>query len=89
MKRRVVVTGLGVVTSLGCQVDELWTRDQAPIKSAVKRIIVSDSKTYGTAGAISGILTWVIAIGAVIIPGAVAGFVWEDRRNCGNRSQEQ
>jgi len=26
MKRRVVVTGLGAVTSLGCKVDELWTR---------------------------------------------------------------
>ncbi len=26
MKRRVVVTGLGVVTSLSCKVDELWTR---------------------------------------------------------------
>ena len=26
MKRRVVVTGLGVVTSLGCQVEEFWTR---------------------------------------------------------------
>ncbi len=26
MKRRVVVTGTGAVTSLGCKVDELWTR---------------------------------------------------------------
>jgi 3-oxoacyl-[acyl-carrier-protein] synthase II len=26
MKRRVVVTGMGVVTSLGCKVDEFWTR---------------------------------------------------------------
>lgn len=26
MKRRVVITGLGVVTALGCTVDELWTR---------------------------------------------------------------
>ncbi len=26
MKRRVVVTGMGAVTSLGCKVDELWTR---------------------------------------------------------------
>jgi len=26
MKRRVVVTGLGAVTSLGCRVEELWTR---------------------------------------------------------------
>lgn len=26
MKRRVVITGLGVVTSLSCQVDDLWSR---------------------------------------------------------------
>ena len=26
MKRRVVVTGIGAVTSLGCKVDQLWTR---------------------------------------------------------------
>jgi len=43
--------------------------------------IISDSKTYGTIGAIFGLMTWFIAIGAVIIPGAVAGAVWEDRRN--------
>ena len=43
--------------------------------------IVSDSKTYGTIGAIFGIMTWFIAIGAVIILGAVAGAVWADRRN--------
>lgn len=43
--------------------------------------IISDSKTYGTVGAIFGIMTWFIGIGAVIILGAVAGCVWEDRRN--------
>jgi membrane protein len=43
--------------------------------------IISDSKTYGTIGAIFGIMTWFIAIGAVIILGAVAGAVWDDRRN--------
>jgi membrane protein len=42
--------------------------------------IVSDSKTYGTIGAVFGILTWFVAIGAVIILGAVGGVVWEDRR---------
>ncbi len=26
MKRRVVVTGLGVVTALGCRAEDLWTR---------------------------------------------------------------
>jgi membrane protein len=43
--------------------------------------IISDSKTYGTIGAIFGLMTWFIAIGAVIILGAVAGAVWEDRRD--------
>ena len=42
--------------------------------------ITSDSRTYGTIGAILGILTWFIAIGAVIILGAVTGAVWEDRK---------
>jgi membrane protein len=41
--------------------------------------IISDSKTYGTIGAIFGIMTWLIAIGAVIILGAVTGAVWEER----------
>jgi membrane protein len=42
--------------------------------------IISDNKTYGTIGAIFSIMTWFIAIGAVIILGAVAGVVWEERR---------
>jgi membrane protein len=42
--------------------------------------IVSDSRTYGAIGAVFSILTWFIAIGAVIILGAVAGVVWEDRQ---------
>jgi membrane protein len=48
--------------------------------------IISDSKTYGTIGAIFGIMTWLIAIGAVVILGAVAGAVWEERRNGGRRT---
>jgi membrane protein len=43
--------------------------------------IISDSKTYGTIGAVFSIMTWPIAIGAVIIPGAVAGVAWENRRS--------
>ena len=46
--------------------------------------IISDSKTYGSIGAVFGILTWFVAIGAVIILGAVGGVVWEDRE--ANRS---
>jgi membrane protein len=43
--------------------------------------IISDSKTYGTIGAVLGIVTWLIAVGSVIIIGAVAGAVWRDRRD--------
>jgi membrane protein len=48
--------------------------------------IISDSRTYGTIGAVFGILTWLIAIGAVIILGAVVGVVW-DRRSNGAQTQ--
>jgi membrane protein len=43
--------------------------------------IISDSKTYGTIGAILGIMTWLVAIAAVIVLGAVAGAVWTGRNN--------
>jgi membrane protein len=42
--------------------------------------IISDSKTYGTIGAVFSIMTWFVAIGAVIILGAVAGAAWQDRK---------
>jgi membrane protein len=45
--------------------------------------IVSDNKTYGAIGAVLSIVTWFIAIGSVIILGAVAGAVWHDRRTSG------
>lgn len=43
--------------------------------------IISDSRTCGTIGAVFGILTWLVAIGAVIILGAVAGVVCDQRSN--------
>jgi 3-oxoacyl-[acyl-carrier-protein] synthase II len=45
MKRRVVVTGLGAVTSLGCQVDELWKRILA-CESGVGPITRFDTTGY-------------------------------------------
>jgi membrane protein len=43
--------------------------------------IISDDQTYGAIGAVLSIMTWLIAIGVVIMLGAVAGAVWGDRRN--------
>lgn len=42
--------------------------------------IVSDSKLYGTIGVVFSLLTWFIAIGAVIVLGAAAGATWEQRK---------
>ena len=41
--------------------------------------IISDSKLYGTVGVIFTLMTWFIAIGAVIVLGAVAGATWQQR----------
>lgn len=43
--------------------------------------IISDDRTYGAIGAVFSLMTWLIGIGAVIMLGAVAGAVWEGRKN--------
>ncbi len=43
--------------------------------------IISDSRLYGTIGVVFTLLTWFIAIGAVIVLGAVAGATWDQRKD--------
>lgn len=45
------------------------------------RTIITNSNTYGAIGAVFSIMTWLIATGAMIIIGAVAGAVWKDRKH--------
>jgi membrane protein len=42
--------------------------------------IISDSRLYGKIGAVFSLLTWFIAIGAVLVLGAVLGATWEERK---------
>jgi membrane protein len=42
--------------------------------------IVSDSSLYGKIGVVFSLLTWFIAIGAVIVLGTAAGATWEERK---------
>ena len=42
--------------------------------------IISDDQTYGAIGAVFSLMTWLIGIGVVIMLGAAAGAVWEQRR---------
>lgn len=43
--------------------------------------LVSDSRLYGKIGVVFTLVTWFIAIGAVITLGAVTGVVWQRRRS--------
>lgn len=45
MKRRVVVTGMGVVTPLGCAVEDLWKRILAG-ESGIRYITIFDASAY-------------------------------------------
>jgi membrane protein len=49
-------------------------------KNYFSSTIISDFRTYGAIGAVFSIMTWLIAIGAVVLIGAVAGPVWQERR---------
>jgi membrane protein len=42
--------------------------------------LVSDSRLYGEIGVVFTLVTWFMAMGAVITLGAVVGVVWERRR---------
>ena len=41
--------------------------------------VISDDKKYGPIGVVFALMSWLIAIGVVIILGAVAGIVWQER----------
>ena len=41
--------------------------------------VISDDKKYGPIGVVFALMSWLIAIGVVIILGAVAGVVWREQ----------
>ena len=51
--------------------------------------IISDSRLYGTIGVVFTLLTWFIAIGAVIVLGAVAGVTWDQRKGRSGGNQDR
>lgn len=42
--------------------------------------IISDNRLYGTIGVVFSLMIWFIAIGAVVVLGAVAGATWNQRK---------
>jgi uncharacterized BrkB/YihY/UPF0761 family membrane protein len=43
--------------------------------------MISDNKLYGSIGVIFDLVTWFIAVGAVLMLGAVVGAVWDNKRS--------
>ena len=41
--------------------------------------VISDDKKYGPIGVVFALMSWLVAIGVVIILGAVVGLVWRER----------
>jgi membrane protein len=43
-------------------------------------MVISNSKEYGPIGVVFALMAYLIAIGVVVILGAVTGIVWQERR---------
>jgi membrane protein len=56
-----------------------WLGMQAAFSVFISGMIISDDKEYGPIGIISALMAYMIAVGIVIILGAVVGLVWQER----------
>jgi hypothetical protein len=65
----------------------VWGRTRCIAAFYFSSTIVDDSKTYGTIGVTCTLVTWFIAMGAVLTPGAVVGTVWPKRRSHSTEGQ--
>jgi len=59
----------------------LWLALEGVATLYFSSTITSDSRIYGTIGVVFSLLTWFIAIAAVILIGAVIGEVWQQTAN--------
>jgi membrane protein len=57
-----------------------WVAMQAVFSLIFSNEIISDDKKYGPVGVVFALMSWFIAIGVVIILGAVVGIVWRERQ---------
>jgi membrane protein len=56
-----------------------WLGMEAVFSLTFSGMIISDNHDYGPIGVVFALMSWLIAIGVVIILGAVAGVVWRER----------
>ena len=56
-----------------------WVAMEAVFSVIFSGMVTSDDTKYGPIGVVFALMSWLIAIGVVIILGAVAGIVWQER----------
>jgi membrane protein len=56
-----------------------WLGMEAVFSVIFSGMVTSDDTKYGPIGVVFALMSWLIAIGVVIILGAVAGIVWRER----------
>lgn len=56
-----------------------WVGMEAVFSVIFSGTVISDDKKYGPIGVVFALMSWLIAIGVVIILGAVTGIVWQER----------
>jgi membrane protein len=57
-----------------------WLGMEAVFSVIFSGMVISNNQKYGPIGVVFALMSWLIAIGVVIILGAVAGIVWEEWR---------
>jgi len=56
-----------------------WIGMEAAFSLTFSSTVISYNKKYGPIGVVFALMSWLIAIGVVIILGAVTGVVWRER----------
>ena len=56
-----------------------WVGMEAVFSVIFSGMVTSDDTKYGPIGVVFALMSWLIAIGVVIILGAVADIVWQER----------
>ena len=62
-----------------CATGVLYVAMQTVFSLVFSAMVISDEHTYGPIGTIFALLSYLIAIGVVVILGAVAGRAWHER----------
>jgi membrane protein len=57
-----------------------WVGMETVFSFIFSNTVISDNQKYGAIGVVFALMSWLIAIGIVIILGAIVGVVWQERR---------